>query len=679
MVYASNSYTERRLWKDLGAQKVITNKEPWVILGDFNATLKIEEQSNGSSIPSNEMNEFAESIRATELDDILSYEPMGNLGDCNADLELEEHRDDPSLLKVDRILINESFMDNFQTANGIFLPYLISDHSPAILRLPNGMAKRRKAFSWKDGNIFERVTKLKVSLEDVQAEVDKYPHNEEIKAKSCKILSEYYEALKDENDLLMQKAILIVKDGERFENDQVAGQFVKHFEQFLGKKDEVIEMPKDRIIFPNKLKIEEIDMMSRDVSDVEVKNAMFDIEDSKAPGLLDSTKWKTINDQYIVCKELFKGLYRKQKIKKVAFKIDLQKAYDTISWNFLKVVLEQFGFPDKMVKWIMVCVSTAKFTININGERVGYFSGGRGLRQGDPMSPYLFTLVMEAFNLIMRKNIKDTAEFKFHHGCQKLGITHLCFADDLLVFCHGDHKSVNVIKKALEEFSSYSGLKANMGKLPVRYLGVPLLTKKITATDCKPLVEKVKSRILDWRNKALSYSGRLQLIASVLSAMQIYWASVFLLPKNVIYEINKLLKGFLWCQGEMSKGKAKISWKSICRPKEQGGLGIKNLQVWNEVLLIKQLWNVIAKKDTLWVKWVNSENLKGKSIWVVTAKANSSAGWKEILSLRDKVRKHILGKTGDGMSINTWSIGPICDFVTSREIYEAGLNIDTTI
>ncbi|GJX65445.1 RNA-directed DNA polymerase, eukaryota, reverse transcriptase zinc-binding domain protein [Tanacetum coccineum] len=223
-----------------------------------------------------------------------------------------------------------------------------------------------------------------------------------------------------------------------------------------------------------------------------------------------------------------------------------------------------------------------------------------------------------------------------------------------------------------------------VGKLPVKYLGVPLITKKITANDCEPLVEKVKSRILDWRNKALSYSGRLQLIASVLSAMQIYWASVFLLPKNVIYEINKMLKGFLWCQGELTKGKAKISWKSICKPKEQGGLGIKNLQVWNEVLIVKQLWKVIAKKDTLWVKWVNTENLKGKSIWEITAKTNSSAGWKEMLKLRDKIRNHVLWKIGNGMSINAWydnwsPSGTLCDIVTSREIYDVGLSIESNI
>nr|GEV73506.1 zinc knuckle CX2CX4HX4C [Tanacetum cinerariifolium] len=95
----------------------------------------------------------------------------------------------------------------------------------------------------------------------------------------------------------------------------------------------------------------------------------------------------------------------------------------------------------------------------INGERVGYFKGGRGLRQGDPISPYLFTLVMEVFNLIVRKNIKENENFKYHYGCKKLEITHLCFADDLLVLCHGDCESVSIIKKSLNEFSRQTGCK----------------------------------------------------------------------------------------------------------------------------------------------------------------------------------------------------------------------------
>ncbi|GJY36083.1 NIN-like protein [Tanacetum coccineum] len=117
---------------------------------------------------------------------------------------------------------------------------------------------------------------------------------------------------------------------------------------------------------------------------------------------------------------------------------------------------------------------------------------------------------------------------------------------------------------------------------------------------------------------------------------------------------------------------------------EQGGLGIKNLQVWNEVLLVKQLWNVISKKNTLWVKWVNTEILRDKSVWVVDASANSSVGWKEMLKLRDKIRKYVLWKIGDGQKINTWydtwnAISPLCEIITSREIYEVGLNIETNI
>ncbi|GJR26775.1 RNA-directed DNA polymerase, eukaryota, reverse transcriptase zinc-binding domain protein [Tanacetum coccineum] len=760
MVYASNSYMERRkLWRDLGAQKSITKGEPWVIMGDFNVTLKLEEHSNGSSAPNSEMNEFAQCVREIEVDDILS---------SGFHFTWTKSRGNPkckTLKKLDRIIINEAFVDKFHNSSGIFLPYMISDHSPTVLKLPNGMEKRRKAFrfsnfvmdkkefipivkkawevdieghmmyrvvknmkllklslnklSWVNGNIFERVKKLRECLKEIQIEVDKNPHDEEIKAKSCKILSEYYDAMKDENNLIVS---ICNEKGERFENDKIVEQFVKHFQEFLGKKDVVTDLPTEEIVFSNKLSREEKANMCRGVSEVEVKNAMFEIEDSKAPGpdgftvrfyksawsIIGKDICKAVQEFFITGKllgevnatliSLVPKVQNPDKVfefRPIACCNVMYKCISKIITNRLKgvlgnlihesqsafiAVLEQFGFPNRMVEWIMVCVSTTKFSININGEREGYFCGGRGLRQGDPMSPYLFTLVMEVFNIIMRKNISEAKEFKYHKGCKKLEITHLCFVDDLLVFCHGDTKSVNVIKETLKEFNRYYGLKANMSKstvffggmtkaeqdiildivpfgvkkLPVKYIGVPLITKKITANDCKPLIEKVKSRILDWRNKALSYSGRLQLIASVLSAMQIYWASVFLLPKNVIYEINKMLKGFLWCQGELTKGKAKISWKSICKPKEQGGLGIKNLQVWNEVLIVKQLWKVIAKKDTLWVKWVNTENLKGKSIWEITAKTNSSAGWKEMLKLRDKIRKHVLWKIRNGMSINAW-------------------------
>ena len=118
-----------------------------------------------------------------------------------------------------------------------------------------------------------------------------------------------------------------------------------------------------------------------------------------------------------------------------------------------------------MVEWIYTCVSSSTFSICLNGEVKGYFKGGRGLRQGDPISPYLFTLVMEVFTLIMNQKINSNPNFKFHAGCKELRLTHLCFADDLLVLCHGSCESVKVIKESLETFSKVSGLVANMEKV----------------------------------------------------------------------------------------------------------------------------------------------------------------------------------------------------------------------
>ncbi|GKD30468.1 RNA-directed DNA polymerase, eukaryota, reverse transcriptase zinc-binding domain protein [Tanacetum coccineum] len=101
-----------------------------------------------------------------------------------------------------------------------------------------------------------------------------------------------------------------------------------------------------------------------------------------------------------------------------------------------------------MVDWIMTCVKSTTFTICLNGELNGFFKGGRGLRQGYPISPYLFTLVMEVFSLIMEKNIEESKVFGYHFGCKELKLPHMCFADDLLILCKGNRESIEVVKKS---------------------------------------------------------------------------------------------------------------------------------------------------------------------------------------------------------------------------------------
>ncbi|GKD92086.1 RNA-directed DNA polymerase, eukaryota, reverse transcriptase zinc-binding domain protein, partial [Tanacetum coccineum] len=221
---------------------------------DFNVSLKVEEHSNGSSTNTNEMNEFLEVIQDIEVEEILS---------SGFHYTWTKSRMNPkckTLKKLDRIMINEDFIEKFPSSHGIFMPYLISDHSLAVLKIPKGMVKRKKSFRFSnfvtekkeflpivkrvwdtdiDGHMMYKVVK-KLKLKESQVRVNSNPHDKEIKDESGKILNEYYEALKDENSLLMQKAKIEYSD-----------------EAFC---------------------------LSRDVNEVEVKNAMFDINHAKAPG-----------------------------------------------------------------------------------------------------------------------------------------------------------------------------------------------------------------------------------------------------------------------------------------------------------------------------------------------------------------------------------------------------------
>lgn len=184
-----------------------------------------------------------------------------------------------------------------------------------------------------------------------------------------------------------------------------------------------------------------------------------------------------------------------------------------------------------MVLWIMTCINSVSYTFLINGGLSDTLKARRGLRQGNPMSPYIFVLLMEYLNRCLG-TLKDEPEFNFHPRCQKLGITHLCFADDLLLFARGDTKSVQMLRDRFALFSEASGLKANlnksqvyfggvdedtrmnilnllgyeMGELPFN-LGVPLSTKRLTAIQCWPLVDKITSRITSWMAKACHMQG----------------------------------------------------------------------------------------------------------------------------------------------------------------------------
>jgi hypothetical protein len=209
----------------------------------------------------------------------------------------------------------------------------------------------------------------------------------------------------------------------------------------------------------------------------------------------------------------------------------------------------------KFLNWIKVCITSPRFSICLNDTLVGYFEGKKGLREGDPLSPYLFVLAMEVFSRIMA-DYTGKSSFMFHPNCLKMKLTHLCFADDLLIFSEANVSSIKVIKVALAEFEELSGLKANPakssfycsrisyrfkntllsdlqmkeGNFLVRYLGVPLISTRLSSADCGVLVDRITGRMDSWLSKNLSYAGRLQFVSSVLYSLQVYWTCILFSP-----------------------------------------------------------------------------------------------------------------------------------------------------
>lgn len=129
--------------------------------------------------------------------------------------------------------------------------------------------------------------------------------------------------------------------------------------------------------------------------------------------------------------------YNRKTTPRCLMKIDLRKAYDMVSWEFLEEALVVYGFPTRFIQWIMVCVTSIKFIVKVNGEGHGYFEGKRGLRQEDPVSPLLFILVMEYLSRIL-KCMSLLPTFRFLPMCQQLQLNHLIFTDDLMIFCKGE-------------------------------------------------------------------------------------------------------------------------------------------------------------------------------------------------------------------------------------------------
>ena len=174
---------------------------------------------------------------------------------------------------------------------------------------------------------------------------------------------------------------------------------------------------------------------------------------------------RNTQDNSILAQEIMHYM-KKSKDKKgmVAYKIDLEKAYDRVDWHFLRVMLGKFGFPEPMVELIMFCVSSSSLSILWNGVKLPSFSPARGLRQGDPLSPYLFILCMEGLSALIQNKVEAGLWKPVKVSRDGPRISHLLFADDVLLFSKATVSNVRLLCDTLDMFCKMSRLKVNTFK-----------------------------------------------------------------------------------------------------------------------------------------------------------------------------------------------------------------------
>ncbi|KAM1414771.1 hypothetical protein ACFX2I_006507 [Malus domestica] len=284
---------------------------------------------------------------------------------------------------------------------------------------------------------------------------------------------------------------------------------------------------------------------------------------------------RQIQDNIGIAYELFHFLKtRKAKRKfELGIKLDMHKAYDRVEWDFFMVIMEKMGFDPKWHSLVLGCISTVNFAIMLNGQPGSKFVPFRGLRQGDPLSPYLFLLVSEVLSLLIQR-ASDTNKINgVQFNPQGPSISHIFFADDTLIFLKADKKNCSNIVNLIKEYCLASRQQVNMqmsnvffgANLPSAlrvdlegilgmpavenpgiYLGVPAIWGRSKKGGLAYVKERVLGRVQGWKQSTLSPAGNEVLIKAVVQAIPAYLMNIFKFPANVCNDLDFIISKFWW-------------------------------------------------------------------------------------------------------------------------------------
>ncbi|KAJ4786479.1 RNA-directed DNA polymerase (reverse transcriptase)-related family protein [Rhynchospora pubera] len=344
--------------------------------------------------------------------------------------------------------------------------------------------------------------------------------------------------------------------------------------------------------------------------------------------------------------------------------------------------MRYLNVPQKIIDLLLFSFKNAKVTIQINGTGDGFINPTRGLRQGCPMSPYCFIMVMEMLTrrLQQAEAREQIRGIKLAPNCPIL--THVVYADDLILLGHADGGDRLEMYNIMEDFGVVSGLVINPAKSKLwlskrcdeqiaglvqhtfqaeeaeeeeKYLGALLSRRNSAKRTGLMLLEKMKTKLTGWRSNMLTHAGRLVLLKSVLLSLPVYYMSMENIPKGLIKQMESLIAKFFWGKTDQTRYMAFVAWRKICQPVERGGLGVRQLDIFGDALFLKMVWAMISSEDKIWVKVCRGKYYHNLGFWRATNVAGASSLWRHVVKKRDFFKYNVNWQLFDGKKVEVLS------------------------
>ncbi|CAN0855442.1 LINE-1 retrotransposable element ORF2 protein [Linum grandiflorum] len=364
----------------------------------------------------------------------------------------------------------------------------------------------------------------------------------------------------------------------------------------------------------------------------------------------------------------------------MCIKLDMRKAYDLVDWSSLTRILHQYGFSGIWTAWITECITTVRFDVLLNGQETGRFAPSRGIRQGCPLSPFLFILLSNALSIMIDQQIAASSLHGIKLSRYGPRLTHCLFADDTIIFGQATVQEASIITNTITSYGLLTGQEINREKSaiffsrnvpmitqtnitnhfgfpaaqgPTKYLGVPTEWGRSKRETFAFLIDKIETQAQSWKCRFLSPAGKETLIKSVIQAIPAYLMSCFLLPKSISNRMNALVRRFFW-SGSMKK--RSIHWCNgtrLCNAKQEGGMGFKEFRDFNLALLAKQAWRLLEDPTSLWARVFKAKYFRRSSFLQAKKGPRPSWIWTSIIEARALIKIGAIKVIGNGTSFGS--------------------------